>query len=67
MRTASTLTVLVAAMLPLSATAAELPPMPKGAAATAAALSHGSSDHSRRKDELWSVFRGLEADYQKYV
>lgn len=41
-----------------------LPPMPKAAAATAAAFS-SSTDSSRKKDELWGVFRGLEADFQK--
>lgn len=52
----------------LSVSTPVLPPMPKGAAATAAAaLSHSGGDYSRRKDELWGVFRGLEADYQKYV
>ncbi|CAL5872541.1 uncharacterized protein PFLUO_LOCUS6805 [Penicillium psychrofluorescens] len=51
----------------LSVSTPVLPPMPKGAAATAAAaLSHSGGDHSRRKDELWGVFRGLEADYQKF-
>ncbi|KAI9929107.1 hypothetical protein ASPWEDRAFT_103496 [Aspergillus wentii DTO 134E9] len=42
-----------------------LPPMPRGAAATAAAHS-GHVEPPRRKDELWAVFRGLEADYQKF-
>lgn len=42
-----------------------LPPMPKGAAATAAALSGSGMDPPRKKDDLWGVFRGLEADYQK--
>ncbi|OJJ51520.1 hypothetical protein ASPZODRAFT_148787 [Penicilliopsis zonata CBS 506.65] len=42
-----------------------LPPMPKAAAATAAAFA-GGIDPVRKKDELWGVFRGLEADYQKF-
>jgi hypothetical protein len=25
------------------------------------------TDHARKKDELWGIFRGLEADFQKYV
>lgn len=41
-----------------------LPPMPKGAAATVGNFS-GNVDLTRKKDELWGVFRGLEADYQK--
>ncbi|KMK60286.1 hypothetical protein Y699_01487 [Aspergillus fumigatus Z5] len=41
-----------------------LPPMPKGAAVTAGNFS-GYVDLPRKKDELWGVFRGLEADYQK--
>jgi hypothetical protein len=44
--------------------------MPKGAAETAAAYANGSpdisrADISRKKDELWGIFRGLEADFQK--
>ncbi|KAH1491000.1 hypothetical protein KXV92_000260 [Aspergillus fumigatus] len=42
-----------------------LPPMPKGAAVTAGNFS-GYVDLPRKKDELWGVFRGLEADYQKF-
>ncbi|KAF7115954.1 hypothetical protein CNMCM5793_003787 [Aspergillus hiratsukae] len=42
-----------------------LPPMPKGAAVTAGNFS-GNVDLPRQKDELWGVFRGLEADYQKF-
>lgn len=42
-----------------------LPPMPKGAAETAAAYANGSPEVSRKKDELWGIFRGLEADFQK--
>ncbi|KAE8150123.1 hypothetical protein BDV25DRAFT_154931 [Aspergillus avenaceus] len=37
-----------------------LPPMPKTAIATA------GMDYPRKKDELWGVFRGLEADFQKF-
>jgi hypothetical protein len=51
----------------LSVSTPVLPPMPKGAAETAAAYANSGGDHSRKKDELWGVFRGLEADYQKYV
>jgi N6-adenosine-specific RNA methylase IME4 len=41
--------------------------MPKGAAATVASFANNSStvEHSRKKDELWGIFRGLEADFQK--
>jgi N6-adenosine-specific RNA methylase IME4 len=41
--------------------------MPKGAAATVASFTNNSStiEHSRKKDELWGIFRGLEADFQK--
>jgi N6-adenosine-specific RNA methylase IME4 len=41
--------------------------MPKGAAATVASFanSSGTTEHSRKKDELWGIFRGLEADFQK--
>lgn len=49
----------------LSVSTPVLPPMPKGAAATAAAFQNSGSDHSRKKDELWGIFRGLEADFQK--
>ena len=41
--------------------------MPKGAAETAAAYANSGTDHTRKKDELWGIFRGLEADFQKYV
>jgi hypothetical protein len=41
--------------------------MPKGAAETAAAYANAGTDHARKKDELWGIFRGLEADFQKYV
>ncbi|KAJ5887984.1 hypothetical protein N7495_008025 [Penicillium taxi] len=51
----------------LSVTTPVLPPMPKGAAATAASFQHTVNEtSSRKKDELWGVFRGLEADYQKF-
>lgn len=40
--------------------------MPKGAAATAASFQNTGQDHSRKKDELWGIFRGLEADFQKF-
>ncbi|KAJ5834950.1 hypothetical protein N7447_000976 [Penicillium robsamsonii] len=43
-----------------------LPPMPKGAAETAAAYANSGPDHARKKDELWGIFRGLEADFQKF-
>jgi hypothetical protein len=39
--------------------------MPKGAAATAASFQNTAPEQSRKKDELWGIFRGLEADYQK--
>lgn len=51
----------------LSVSTPVLPPMPKGAAATAAAYANIGGDCSRKKDELWGIFRGLEADYQKFV
>lgn len=51
----------------LSVSTPVLPPMPKGAAATAAAYANSGGDHLRKKDELWGIFRGLEADYQKCV
>jgi hypothetical protein len=36
--------------------------------ATASATNvSGGSDPARKKDELWNVFRGLEADFQKYA
>ncbi|KAJ5235196.1 uncharacterized protein N7469_004364 [Penicillium citrinum] len=50
----------------LSVSTPVLPPMPKGAAANAAAFVSHTADQSRRKDELWGIFRGLEADYQKF-
>ncbi|KAJ5155593.1 hypothetical protein N7492_008396 [Penicillium capsulatum] len=43
-----------------------LPPMPKGAAETAAAYANNTTEPARKKDELWGIFRGLEADYQKF-
>lgn len=49
----------------LSVSTPVLPPMPKGAAATAASFQNSAPEHSRKKDELWGIFRGLEADYQK--
>jgi hypothetical protein len=51
----------------LSVSTPILPPMPKGAAATVASFANSSStaEHSRKKDELWGIFRGLEADFQK--
>lgn len=51
----------------LSVSTPVLPPMPKGAAATAAAFQNTTPENTRKKDELWGVFRGLEADFQKYV
>ncbi|KAJ5436419.1 hypothetical protein N7445_007304 [Penicillium cf. griseofulvum] len=50
----------------LSVTTPVLPPMPKGAAETAAAYANSGIDHTRKKDELWGIFRGLEADFQKF-
>ena len=41
-----------------------LPPMSKSAAASTTALA-GTVDPPRKKDDLWGVFRGLEADFQK--
>lgn len=49
----------------LSVSTPVLPPMPKGAAETAAAYYNNPAEPARRKDELWGIFRGLEADYQK--
>jgi hypothetical protein len=40
-----------------------LPPMPKGAGSTGSYSA--SIDLPRKKDELWGVFRNLEADFQK--
>ena len=51
----------------LSVSTPVLPPMPKGAAETAAAYANGSPEIPRKKDELWGIFRGLEADFQKSV
>ena len=58
-----------------------LPPMPKGAAKTVASYTNNGGDSgaktgnsvksndryetSQKKDELWGLFRGLEADFQK--
>ncbi|KAF4762680.1 hypothetical protein HAV15_005744 [Penicillium sp. str.  len=50
----------------LSVSTPVLPPMPKGAAETAAAYANSGTDHTRKKDELWGIFRGLEADFQKF-
>ncbi|KGO68344.1 Uncharacterized protein family UPF0592 [Penicillium expansum] len=50
----------------LSVSTPVLPPMPKGAAETAAAYANSSTDQTRKKDELWGIFRGLEADFQKF-
>ncbi|KAJ5174390.1 uncharacterized protein N7482_000267 [Penicillium canariense] len=51
----------------LSVSTPVLPPMPKGAAATAASFANSSTSESlRKKDELWGMFRGLEADFQKF-
>ncbi|KAE8135731.1 hypothetical protein BDV38DRAFT_131337 [Aspergillus pseudotamarii] len=44
----------------LNVTTPVLPPMPKTAVASA------GIDFPRKKDELWGVFRGLEADFQKF-
>ncbi|KAL4896977.1 hypothetical protein BDV59DRAFT_169477 [Aspergillus ambiguus] len=41
-----------------------LPPMPKAAGASGSYSA--SIDLPRKKDELWGVFRGLEADFQKF-
>ncbi|CAG7924658.1 unnamed protein product [Penicillium olsonii] len=48
----------------LSVSTPVLPPMPKGAAETAAAYANGGPEIPRKKDELWGIFRGLEADFQ---
>ncbi|KAJ5773922.1 hypothetical protein N7457_008818 [Penicillium paradoxum] len=48
----------------LSVSTPILPPMPKGAAETAASYANTGVDPSRKKDELWGIFRGLEADFQ---
>jgi hypothetical protein len=40
-----------------------LPPIPRSTATSLPA----SVDAPRKKDELWSVFRGLEGEFQKYV
>ncbi|CAG8246489.1 unnamed protein product [Penicillium salamii] len=50
----------------LSVSTPVLPPMPKGAAETAAAYANVSPEIPRKKDELWGIFRGLEADFQKF-
>ncbi|KAG0159335.1 hypothetical protein PDIDSM_6857 [Penicillium digitatum] len=50
----------------LSISTPVLPPMPKGAAETAAAYANSGTDQTRNKDELWGIFRGLEADFQKF-
>ncbi|KAJ6011332.1 hypothetical protein N7451_002744 [Penicillium sp. IBT 35674x] len=50
----------------LSVSTPVLPPMPKGAAATAASFQNTAPEQSRKKDELWGIFRGLEADFQKF-
>ncbi|KAJ5953234.1 hypothetical protein N7454_000130 [Penicillium verhagenii] len=50
----------------LSVSTPVLPPMPKGAAATAASFQNSAPEQSRKKDELWGIFRGLEADFQKF-
>ncbi|KAJ5095447.1 hypothetical protein NUU61_004803 [Penicillium alfredii] len=50
----------------LSVSTPVLPPMPKGAAETAASFSNSGGESLRKKDELWGIFRGLEADYQKF-
>ncbi|KAJ5130430.1 uncharacterized protein N7515_006469 [Penicillium bovifimosum] len=50
----------------LSVTTPVLPPMPRGAVETAAAYANSGVDRARQKDELWSIFRGLEADFQKF-
>ncbi|KNG81685.1 hypothetical protein ANOM_010780 [Aspergillus nomiae NRRL 13137] len=44
----------------LNVTTPVLPPMPKTSVASA------GIDFTRKKDELWGVFRGLEADFQKF-
>ncbi|KAL2868269.1 DUF1765 domain-containing protein [Aspergillus lucknowensis] len=41
-----------------------LPPMPK-ATANSSNIARGM-DSPRKRDELWNVFRGLEADFQKF-
>lgn len=56
----------ITASFSVNVTTPILPPMPKGAAATVASFT-ANADRPRKKDELWSVFRGLEADYQKCV
>ncbi|KAJ5163523.1 uncharacterized protein N7500_005353 [Penicillium coprophilum] len=50
----------------LSVSTPVLPPMPKGAAETAAAYANSGTEPTRKKDELWGIFRGLEADFQKF-
>jgi hypothetical protein len=42
-----------------------LPPAAKTAAVSGDVP--GNLDPPRKKDELWNAFRGLEADFQKYV
>ncbi|PGH27468.1 hypothetical protein AJ80_00948 [Polytolypa hystricis UAMH7299] len=41
----------------------EPPPMPQGLTNR---LAYSREPLSRKKDELWAVFRGLDADYQKF-
>ncbi|KAI2840569.1 hypothetical protein CBS11852_6100 [Aspergillus niger] len=47
----------------LNVTTPVLPPVPKAPATTNPA---GTVDMPRKKDDLWGVFRGLEADFQKF-
>lgn len=42
----------------------DVPPMPQNFPKNMPKL---KTDTPRKRDELWSVFRGLDADYQKYV
>lgn len=49
---------------PFVSSTTDAPPIPQPPAGS---LHPPSTEPSRKKDELWGVFRNLDADYQKYV
>lgn len=49
-----------------NSSAEEVPPVPRAPAHILKGQGHGQ-DQGRKKDELWSVFRSLDDDAQKYV
>ena len=49
---------------PFGGSNTDVPPVPQPPAGT---LQIPGIESSRKKDELWGVFRNLDADYQKYV